>query len=155
MLYGFELWCLLLVIGYVLAAPESRYRTLRGAVLLLGACAAAGVRRDLDDGRAHIARRARRGAQHPSVMHAYAFMSSFIMALLFFAHLQRSHAHEEAAARLAAAQTAQREARRRLVHARLQAVQARIDPQLLFDMLDAVRRSYEVIRRAPSGCSTN
>ncbi len=76
-------------------------------------------------------------------MHLYAFISGLIMALLFFAHLQRSRAHEESAARLATAQAAQREARRRLVHARLQAMQARIDPQLLFDMLDAVRRSYE------------
>ena len=38
---------------------------------------------------------------------------------------------------------AQREARRRLAYAQLKAVQARIDPQLLFDMLDAVRRAYE------------
>jgi hypothetical protein len=37
---------------------------------------------------------------------------------------------------------AQRDARWRLIHARLQALQARVDPQLLFDMLDAVRRSY-------------
>ena len=46
-------------------------------------------------------------------------------------------------ARLAAAQAAQRATRRRLVHSRLQAVQARIDPQLLFEMLDAVRRAYD------------
>jgi LytS/YehU family sensor histidine kinase len=76
-------------------------------------------------------------------MHAYGFVSGLIMALLFFAHLQRSRAQEEAAARLATAQAAQRETRRRLVHSRLQAVQARIDPQLLFEMLDAVRRAYE------------
>ena len=43
----------------------------------------------------------------------------------------------------AAAQAAQHNARRRLGQARLKAVQARIDPQLLFDMLDAVRRAYE------------
>ena len=45
---------------------------------------------------------------------------------------------------MAAAQAAQREAQRRIVQARLQALQARIDPQLLFEMLDAVRRSYAV-----------
>jgi hypothetical protein len=70
-------------------------------------------------------------------------LNGFMSALLFFAHLQRSHVHEEAAKRLAAAQRAQREARRRLAQGRLQAVQARIDPQLLFDMLDAVRQAYE------------
>lgn len=70
-------------------------------------------------------------------------LNGFMSALLFFVHLQRSHVREEAARRLAAAQRAQREARRRLAQGRLQAVQARIDPQLLFDMLDAVRRAYE------------
>jgi Histidine kinase len=142
-LYGFELWCLLLVIGYSLQRLNPGTRTLRGALLLLGACAAAGFVEISTTGRAHIV--VEQGvARSTEVMHAYAFMSSFIMALLFFAHLQRSHAHEKAAARLAFAQTAQREARRRLVQARLQAVQARIDPELLFDMLDAVRRSYEL-----------
>jgi LytS/YehU family sensor histidine kinase len=65
------------------------------------------------------------------------------MALLYFAHLQRSRQHEEAAARLAAAQAAQRHARRRTVQERQHEVQARIDPQLLFEMLDSVRCWYE------------
>ena len=65
------------------------------------------------------------------------------MALLFFTHLQHSRAHAVAAERLDAAKAAQREARRRLAYGQLKAVQARIDPQLLFDMLDAVRRAYE------------
>ena len=65
------------------------------------------------------------------------------MALLFFTHLQHSRAHADAAERLDAAKVAQREARRRLAYGQLKAVQARIDPQLLFDMLDAVRRAYE------------
>lgn len=72
-----------------------------------------------------------------------AALNGFMSALLFFAHLQRSRVREEAAKRLAAAQRAQREARRRLAQGRLQALQARIDPQLLFEMLDAVRRAYE------------
>ena len=71
------------------------------------------------------------------------FAQSLSMALIFFSHLQHSRVHEEAAQRLSAAKQAQREARRRLAQANLQAVQARIDPQLLFDMLDAVRRAYE------------
>jgi hypothetical protein len=76
-------------------------------------------------------------------MHLHGFIVPLIMALLYFAHLRRSREHEQAAARLAAAQTAQRHARRRIVQSRLQEVQARIDPQILFEMLDAVRRLYE------------
>ena len=76
-------------------------------------------------------------------MALYAFIFSLIMALLYFAHLRRSLGHEQAAARLVAAQTAQRHARRGMVQARLQEMQARVDPQLLFEMLDTVRRLYE------------
>jgi len=65
------------------------------------------------------------------------------MALLFFTHLQHSRTHADAAERLAAAKVAQREARRRLAYGQLKAVQARIDPRFLFDMLEAVRRAYE------------
>jgi hypothetical protein len=71
------------------------------------------------------------------------YSQSMSMALILFAHLQHRRVHEAAALRLSAAKQAQREARRRLAQANLQAVQARIDPQLLFDMLDAVRRAYE------------
>jgi len=71
------------------------------------------------------------------------FAMQLSMALIFFSHLQQCRMHEEAAQRLSAAKHAQREARRRLAQSHLQAVQARIDPQLLFDMLDAVRRAYE------------
>ena len=69
--------------------------------------------------------------------------NTFSMALLFFTHLQHSRAHADAAERLDAAKVEQREARRRLAYGQLKAVQARIDPQFLFDMLDAVRRAYE------------
>lgn len=69
--------------------------------------------------------------------------NTYSMTLLFFTHLQHSRAHADAAERLGAAKAAQREARRRLAYGQLKAVQARIDPQLLFDMLDAVRRAYE------------
>ncbi len=71
------------------------------------------------------------------------YSTTLSMALIYFAHLQHSRVHEQAARRLAAAKQAQRDARRRLAQSNLQAVQARIDPQLLFDMLDAVRRAYE------------
>jgi hypothetical protein len=65
------------------------------------------------------------------------------MALLFFAHLQHSRTHADATARLDSAKAAQREARRRLAYGQLKAMQARINPKFLFDMLDAVRRAYE------------
>ena len=141
-LFGVELWGLLLVIGYVLQRIEAigRYAAQRNTGWR--GCAAAAFAELSTAGRGPIL--VEQGvAQSIQAMHAYAFVFSLIMALLFFAHLQRSRAHEEAAARLAAAQAAQREARRRLAQARLQAVQARIDPQLLFEMLDAVRRAYE------------
>ena len=76
-------------------------------------------------------------------MHLYGFTVSLVMALLYDAHLRCSRAHEQAAARLAAAQAAQRHARRQIVQARVQELQARIDPQLLFEMLDTLRRLYE------------
>jgi Histidine kinase len=139
-LFGVELWGLLLVIGYALQRVKAARRYALSATLL-GACAAAGIT-ELSNGRGYIL--VEQGVvQSIQTMHAYAFVFALIMALLFFAHLHRSRAQEEAAARLAAAQAAQHEARRRLGQARLQAVQARIDPQLLFEMLDAVRHAYE------------
>jgi hypothetical protein len=71
------------------------------------------------------------------------FAQSISMALIFLSHLQHSRVHQEAARRLSAAKRFQQEARRRLAQSHLQAVQARIEPQLLFDMLDSVRQAYE------------
>jgi len=141
-LYGVELWGLLLVIGYAFQCQHPNTRYARAATTLLGAGAAVACVEISTAGRGRIL--VEQGvALSSQTMHIYAFIFGLIMALLFFAHLQRSRAHEDAAARLATTQAVQREARMRLVHARLQAMQARIDPQLLFDMLDAVRRSYE------------
>ena len=140
-LFGVELWALLLVLGFTLQRAKFTRHYPRAA-MLIGACLAAAVA-DVANGRGSIL--VEQGvAQSTRSMQAYAFAFVLIMALLFFAHLQRSRAAEDAAARLAAAQEAQHEARRRLGRARLQAMQARIDPQLLFDMLDAVRRAYEI-----------
>ena len=137
---GLELLILLLVIGYALQRVAAMRRYARSATLA-GACIAAATA-ELCNGRGYIL--VEQGVtQSVQTMHAYAFIIDLIMALMFFAHLSRSRAQEEAAARLAAAQGAQTEARRRLGQARLQALQARIDPQLLFEMLDAVRLAYE------------
>jgi Histidine kinase len=142
-LYGISLWCLLLAIGYSCERVAARFgRYVRGGIWLVGACSAAVVANALTAERATIL--IEQGLVHSArTMHLHGFIFSLIMALLYFAHLRRSRMHEQAAARLAAAQTAQRYARRRIVQSRLQEVQARIDPQLLFEMLDAARRLYE------------
>ena len=143
MLYGVSLWCLLLVTGYGCERLARRFgRYIRIGIWLLAACAAAAFTSLLTAGRETIL--IEQGLVHSArTMHLNGFTVSLIMALLYFAHLRRSREHEQAAARLAAAQGAQRHARRRVAQARLQEVQARIDPQLLFEMLDTVRRLYE------------
>jgi hypothetical protein len=138
-LFGLQLWGALLVIGYVLQRIEARGWSWYAGTLP-AACAAAAFA-EFSNGRGEILF-AQGVVQSEHSMHLYALFFALIMALLFFAHLKRSRAREAAAARLAAAQAAQQRARQRLVEARLQAVQARIDPQLLFEMLDAVRHAY-------------
>jgi hypothetical protein len=142
-LYGVSLWCLLLVTGYGCERLARRFgRYIRAGIWLLAACSAAALPNILTAGRATILME--QGLVHGArTMHLHGFTVSLVMALLYFAHLRRSREHEQAAARLAAAKTAQRHARRRIVQARLQEVQARIDPQILFEMLDTVRRLYE------------
>ena len=140
-LFGAELWGFLLVMGYVLQHVAAARRYLR-ITTLLGACLAAALAEFSASGRGDIL--IEQGVvQSIETMHAFAFGFALTMALLFFAHLRLSRMQEEAASRLAAAQSAQHESRRRLAQVRLQALQARIDPQLLFEMLDAVRRAYE------------
>lgn len=143
MLYGISLWCLLLISGYGCERVAPRLGRYAGvAIWLLAGGLAAALPNLLTAGRITIL--IDQGVAHSTrTAHLYAFTFSFIMALLYFAHLRRTHKHEQAAARLAAAQTAQRHARSRIVQARLQEVQARIDPQVLFEMLETVRRLYE------------
>ena len=144
LLYGFELWGLLLVIGYAgqRLAPHCG-RIARVAIWLLSACATAVGVTVSTAGRAGVL--GEQGVVLGALtMHLHSAVFSFTMALLFLAHLRRSRTREAAAARLACAQAAQRDARRGIAQARLAAVQARIDPQLLFGMLEAVRRSYAV-----------
>jgi sensor histidine kinase YesM len=145
LLYGLEMWCLLLLAGYgsQRLKPVSGRQQGHGATWLLAACTVTALVSISTAGRASIL--IEQGVvQSVLTMHLHAFVFSVAMALLYFAHLARSRRQEEAAARLAAAQAGQREAQRRMTQSRLQAVQARIDPQLLFGMLDAVRQSYEI-----------
>jgi hypothetical protein len=142
LLYGATLWGLLLVAGYGCERMARRFPTFRAAIWLVGACSAAALANFATTGRTAIL--VEQGLVYSAqTAHLYAFTFSLIMALLYFAHLRRSHGHEQAAARLAAEQAAQRHARRRTVQARLQEVQARIDPQLLFEMLETVQRLYQ------------
>lgn len=143
MLYGLSLWCLLLISGYGCERLAGRFgRYTEGATWLLAACSVAVGANILTAGRIPIL--IEQGIVHSArTAHLYAFIFSLMMALLYFAHLRRSGRQEHAAARLAAAQAAQRHARRRIVQSRLQEMQARIDPQLLFEMLDTVRNLYE------------
>jgi hypothetical protein len=142
LLYGTLLWCLLLVSGYVLRrlAPQGWFARIAltlvlasVAVLVADMSAAGRTRINLEQG----------VVASQLTMQLYSVTFSLTMSLLFFAHLGSSRTHEAAAARLAAAQAAHLESRRRAAQMRLQAVQARVDPQLLFDMLEAVRLCYE------------
>jgi hypothetical protein len=63
-----------------------------------------------------------------------------VLAVLAISHLQT---RRRAVERLAEAQDQGRAARQKLALAQLQAIQARVDPQLLFDTLGAVKRFYQ------------
>ncbi len=142
-LYGAALWALLLVTGYGCTRLAPRFGpAVRGGIWLLAACLVAALPNVLTAARATIL--IEQGlVQSTRTMHLNGFTVSLVMALLYFAHLRRSREQEQAAARLAVAQTAQRQARLRIAQSRLQEVQARIDPQLLFELLDTVRHLYD------------
>jgi hypothetical protein len=146
LLFGVELWALLLMLGHASRFLAATPRSLRAAMWFLCASAAAAGVTTSTAGRAEILL-AQGVVQSVRAMHLYAFTFSLTMALLYFMHLQRRRSHEVAATRLAAAQAAHREARRRIVQSRLLAVQARIDPELLFEMLEAVRHLYSADAR--------
>jgi hypothetical protein len=141
-LYGCVLWAALLAAGEwggPLAAGRGRAGRIAVWLALAAGCSALANVATTSRARILVEQGVVQGAVP---MQLYGFALSFAMALLYFAHLGRTRLHEGAAARLAATQAAQREARRRMVQGDLQAVQARIDPALLFGMLEAVRVAY-------------
>ena len=69
------------------------------------------------------------------------FGSLLLAAFLVYQHNGQARS-DEAARRLQRLQREQQAARRRLVEAQLQAMQARVDPQMFFDVLDSVQRIY-------------
>jgi hypothetical protein len=143
MLYGISLWWALLIAGFIgERLPRHLRRHARHAMWLLAAFIAAGLPNLVTAGRGPVLME--QGLVHsPGTMHLHGFIFSLTIALLYFAHLRRSRVHEQAVARLAAAQASQRHARRRMVQARLLELQARIDPQVLFRMLEVLRRLYQ------------
>jgi hypothetical protein len=141
-LYGALLWVLLLVGGHIYSQvdPSGRTAATALAVVLAGVAvtaadtATAEPRHRINTEQGVVAGRV--------TMQLYSATFSLAMALLFFAHLRIGCTRERAAERLAAAQAAQRALRRRAVARQLTAVQARVDPKLLFGMLEEVRRCY-------------
>lgn len=142
LLYGAVLWVAMLVCGHLGARwTAASGRVARATVHLLLAVGCAAAANLFTAGRSRIL--IEQGVvQGILPMQMYGLALSATMALLYFMLLGRGRAHEAAAVRLAAAQSAQREARRRIVQLELQSVQARIDPGLLFGMLEAVRFAY-------------
>ena len=143
MLYGSSLWCVLLIIGFFCESLSKHVRLqARRAMWAVAASVSAAFPNIVTAGRESIL--IEQGLVYSAAtMHLHGFIFSLTAALLYFAHLRRSRVHEQAMARLASAQAAQRYARRRMVQARVQEVQARIDPQVLFEMLEAVGRLYQ------------
>ena len=145
LLYAIGLWCLLLLAGYVGLSLLSQRGNLTAMPIWIAAAVvvATCVSLATAGGRAEIL--IEQGVvQSVQGLRLSSLILALTPALLFFAHLQRSHRHEQAVLRLAAAQAEQRAAGRRIVQARLQSLQARIDPHLLFEMLDVVRRCYGI-----------
>jgi len=142
LMYGGLLWSLLLIFGYVLLRLDPHHRFARGALTLVFATAAVLLADLATAGR--VRSQLKQGVVASQLtMQLYSTSFTMTMSLLFFAHLRSSRMGEAAAMRLAAAQAAHLESRRRAAQMRLQAVQARVDPNLLFDMLESVKRCYE------------
>jgi hypothetical protein len=72
----------------------------------------------------------------------YALWKNIVVGSLALVALDYLRARRQAFERLAAVREQSRRARRHLAQSQLQAIQARVDPGLLFDMLAAVKRFY-------------
>jgi hypothetical protein len=73
----------------------------------------------------------------------YSLWMTALSALLALVIIDRLNARRDATRRLADLQQRARLVRQRRAYAQLQAIQARVDPQLLFEMLAAVKRAYQ------------
>jgi type II secretory pathway pseudopilin PulG len=73
----------------------------------------------------------------------YTLWMNTLIGVLALVAIDSLRGRQQAVTRLTAVQEQGRIARQQLASAQLLAIQARVDPQLLFDMLGAVKRSYE------------
>lgn len=73
----------------------------------------------------------------------YTLWMNTMIGLIALVAVDSLRGRQQAVARFAAVQEQSRVVRQQLASARLRAIQARVDPQLLFDMLAAVKRFYE------------
>lgn len=87
------------------------------------------------------------GSASASAWFWYVLWWNTVAGLITLAAVGGLHGRQQAATQLAKAQERGRLARQQLAAARLSAIQARVDPQLLFDMLSKVQGFYE--RDAP------
>jgi hypothetical protein len=81
-------------------------------------------------------------AASPGALLLYSLWKTVALALLARAYIHSSGQVRLVSEHLARLRQEQVAARRRLVEGRLAAIQARVDPQFFFDMLDAVQRTY-------------
>ena len=83
------------------------------------------------------------GIMESTAAGVWSILFSSLLLAVFLVYQYGGHARsEEASRRLQQLQREQQAARRRLVEAQLQAMQARVDPQMFFDVLDSVQRLY-------------
>lgn len=74
----------------------------------------------------------------------FALWNAIVVGPLVFAYYAHRRGQLDAARRLFALQSEQRATARRVAEARLQSLQARVDPRLLFDLLEMVQQTYQV-----------
>jgi Histidine kinase len=73
----------------------------------------------------------------------FTFWNVMVLGPMVFVYFAWHRTQVEATSRLVAVQNEQRAAARRIAEARLQTLQARVDPRLLFQLLDIVQQTYE------------
>lgn len=85
----------------------------------------------------------RLGIVEATITAAWSALFDALLTAIFLVYQQGGRIRsEEASRRLQQLQREQQTARRRVVEAQLQALQARVDPQMFFDVLDCVQRLY-------------
>lgn len=80
----------------------------------------------------------------PMALMLYSMWAVAAMALIARAWLVKSHEETLASKLLSDLRSEQVSVRRRLVEGRLKAIQARVDPEFFFDMLESVQKAYAI-----------